>query len=375
MEYITEKKNQHYLPKFYLKYFSIKKNEKEIGVYNINNKKTIRHAPLKNQASKKFYYGKDGKIEDYFSKIEGDFAKVLKNIQQTHTLPKRYSDDRSKYADDYSTLLLFVSCTFSRNPTVIEGITKMINKSFELLFSPDDYEKYEIPEMEKEESLHLNLKNLFDLCRLMLDLEVKLILNNTQMPFIASDFPIALYNSYLERMKWPFGKTGFGAKGLQIFIPISPTLLICIFDPQIYKVGTRKANKIILSNEKDVIQFNALQYLNCIQNLYFDENLNDHMLSKIINYSSKFKRANEINNEKCRIIDSKNDDERLVKLGTTDLCIRLEIDGIKYLSGVLSLKLDLTKIICMREIQEYQYFEKIRDKKSAPYVIQPRNIK
>ena len=77
---MTEKKNQHYLPKFYLRNFSYYNNEKQIGLYNIFNSFFIHQAKLKTQGSKNFYYGKDGIIENFLSEHEGRFAKIVKEI-------------------------------------------------------------------------------------------------------------------------------------------------------------------------------------------------------------------------------------------------------------------------------------------------------
>ena len=47
----TEKKNQHYIPKFYLRNFSYQNFGKQIGVYNLENKLYIPKAALKNQVT------------------------------------------------------------------------------------------------------------------------------------------------------------------------------------------------------------------------------------------------------------------------------------------------------------------------------------
>ncbi|MDA3844285.1 MAG: DUF4238 domain-containing protein, partial [Candidatus Kapabacteria bacterium] len=59
----TEKKNQHYIPKFYLRNFSYQRNNKQIGVYTLKNNLFIQTGKLKKQASKNFFYGSDGEVE------------------------------------------------------------------------------------------------------------------------------------------------------------------------------------------------------------------------------------------------------------------------------------------------------------------------
>lgn len=365
----TVKKNQHYLPKFYLRYFSKCEKEKEIGVYNINNKRTIRYAPIKSQASKAFYYGRDGVIEDWLSRIEGDFANVIKNLKLTMKPPKRFSDE-------HLTLLRFVSCTFARNPMTIENGAEMMNKIMSTMFSNKESEYYDIPHTDTQDMMRISMDQMSQLTVNILDLEIKLLVNKTDVPFIASDYPIVLYNSYLERKKWAFSKVGFGVRGLQIFIPISPDLTLTLFDSAIYKIGGRKSNYLNLTTECDILQLNTLQYLNCIQHIYFSDLFSDKHLHKLLQNSLRFPRANIVQAELLNLINethSSSDKKRvLVRGGTSDLSINLEINGVKYLSGALSLKLDYSTPSCMRELPEQLLMERLSKRTNKPFLIYPK---
>jgi hypothetical protein len=54
-------KNQHFVPKFYLRHFSADK--KSIHLLNLKSEKPIFGAPLKNQCSRDYFYGEDGRHE------------------------------------------------------------------------------------------------------------------------------------------------------------------------------------------------------------------------------------------------------------------------------------------------------------------------
>jgi hypothetical protein len=56
---LAENKKQHYVPKFYLKYFSNNEEGKSIGVYNLKVGKFIRYSNLENQAFENYFYGKN----------------------------------------------------------------------------------------------------------------------------------------------------------------------------------------------------------------------------------------------------------------------------------------------------------------------------
>lgn len=82
---ITEKENQHYVPQFYLKYFSL--NEKSVGMFRFAEDKIIKHASIKDNFNISFFYGEDGKMEDAFAELEGKWNTIIKQILETRKLP------------------------------------------------------------------------------------------------------------------------------------------------------------------------------------------------------------------------------------------------------------------------------------------------
>ncbi|MDL2227229.1 DUF4238 domain-containing protein, partial [Deltaproteobacteria bacterium OttesenSCG-928-M10] len=67
---MTAYKNQHYIPQFYLKNFASDDLGKAINLYNLKSKKHIRNVPIRHQASRDYFYGKDLKIENFLAKLE-----------------------------------------------------------------------------------------------------------------------------------------------------------------------------------------------------------------------------------------------------------------------------------------------------------------
>lgn len=217
----TDKKRQHYVPKFYLKNFSYQNNKTQIGVFNINNSLFIQKAPIKSQGYKKFYYGDDGIVEEALSKIEGQLASVTKNIIETKTLP-------AKNSDDYDNLLRFVTLTDLRNPVKIDGTKSAINEMRDKIMelAPNTDTDRFVPRISHEEAIKMAISHIESTKMMITDLECKIVLNSTQIPFISSDFPIIKYNQYLESKRWPASKTGYGLTGLQIFVPLNSQIIL-----------------------------------------------------------------------------------------------------------------------------------------------------
>jgi Protein of unknown function (DUF4238) len=85
-----------------------------------------------------------------------------------------------------------------------------------------------------------------------------LLVSRSNFTFITSDSPVVFYNTAFSQVD-DFGTIGMKSRGLQIFYPISPRLLIYFYDPQIYRRASNTRVKIITS--RDIIQINLIHYL------------------------------------------------------------------------------------------------------------------
>lgn len=331
---ITEKKNQHYIPKFYLRNFSFRGNKKQIGVYNIFNEIFIQRSKLKTQGSKNFFYGYDGKIEDGLANIEGHLAEAIRNITNNYTLPPKKSKE-------HNDLLVFVSLTDLRNPVIIEAMKAMLDgmKSRLLELDPNaDTEKL-VPQATHDEIIKLSLSNIFEIVETTIDLDYKIFLNKTLNPFITSDYPIVKYNQFLEQKKWAHSKTGYGLVGLQIFIPLNSEIILVLFDSGIYKVGYKKQRVFEITKKEDINKLNILQFINCHGTVFFDEKASEAYIRMLHNKSKKYKRAN-VNKTELSYIFDEGEQKNLMIFGSSDCETQLKIDGIKIHSKGKSHKLN-----------------------------------
>lgn len=337
----TEKKNQHYIPKFYLKNFSYKKNNKQLGIFNLKNDFFYQKSKLKTQGSKNFFYGYDGFIEDRLAEIEGDLSKTIKNIIENHTLP-------IKNSKEHIDLLVFVGLTDVRNPVAIGKIKDMMSqmKDRVLEIYPELKSNEFINSMSHDEIIKLSISIIPNITKCIFDLEYKLLINESKNPFISSDFPIVKYNRYLEDKGWPHSKCGYGLVGLQLFIPLSAKILLHFYDPGIYKVGDKKQRTLVLKKESCVDQINKLQFINCLETIFFDENASEDYIRKLRAESLKYKRAN-ISKSELGYINEKHKENKddldvkdnLIIFSETNCEIKLKIEGIKIHSNGKAYKL------------------------------------
>ncbi|WP_134356077.1 DUF4238 domain-containing protein [Flavobacterium psychrophilum] len=331
----TEKKNQHYIPKFYLKNFSFQKNEKQIGVFNLKNEFFFPTSKLKTQGSKNFFYGYDGVIEDRLSEIEGMLSQAIKNLIHTEILPQKES---ITHAD----LLAFVALTDLRNPVSIGNMKALIDQMRDrvLEIHPETQTEKVVPTLSHDEIIEFAMSSFPDIVINIVDLDYKLIINKTKRPFITSDYPVVRYNQFLEEKKWPHSKSGYCLVGLQIFIPLNSEIVLHFFDQNIYKVGNKKQKTLIINDEKSIDEINMLQFVNCFETIFFDHNATEDYIRYLKAKTVKFKPANQPRSELSYIFQEGEDSKQIIDqgknliiLGSSDCETNLKIEGIKIHSN------------------------------------------
>lgn len=353
----TEKKNQHYIPKFLLRYFSYQDNQSQIGIFNKKSKYFKKDAKLKTQASKKFFYGKDGLIEDWLGEIESLVAPIFLKIKKEQILPKHMSTEQVD-------MLFFLILLDMRNPNRkahLQNSTRLFKEHLltkgteansDIIQQIEEYEKHN----KSFEKMIIKSRRLISHC---MDLKYKLIKNTSKRAFITSDNPLIKYNQFLEKRKWQHGShNGFGSLGAQWIIPLNSEYLLFFYDENIYKIGNKKEVIVEMNDQKSIDQLNLLQYLNSSQNIFFNHKTQKNYIDFIAELATKYQNPNECYTEIfAPEIVEKGKDEEIIFLGITDLKIDLSIQKVNMHSKSKQLKLD-DKIVQLRpkviEVREYE---------------------
>lgn len=167
-----------------------------------------------------------------------------------------------------SVLHRFILSLFYRTPEAIERASKFVNSQLESgvreLLSLNGFD----PEVAGEGSFKFKRDRLAYLLTvqgtldsiILEDLKYHIIKNETQLEFHISDHPVFIYNWLYRNLEHP-GVTSLTSLGLQIFLPLSPKLTLCLYDPKIYKYGQRNLVTCI-SDSNDVDILNSFQIVN-----------------------------------------------------------------------------------------------------------------
>ena len=273
-------KNQHYVPWFYLKNFSFNE-DKSLGYYSKKKDCFIPEVSSKNQCRKKYYYGEDAIIENTLSIIETDHSLLLSRILSEFRVPERNSKE-------HIDLLHLVSLLYLRNPDIINAKKVLIETIYG--HSTDVIEV-----------IHRSFLGFENVTNSISNLEYILLHNDSDIPFVTSDYPIIRFNQYMRSKNLDISDLGYSVKGIQILLPLSPKLCLLLFDDVYYDIveSSKKIYSIDSRNEIDSI--NALQLYNTGDKLYFNSEVTYEYIKTIKSRCQIASKASKVNNDKVFI--------------------------------------------------------------------------
>jgi hypothetical protein len=85
-------KNQHFVPRVHLRPFTVSEGGAAINVFNLDRKRLIPNAPVKNQCSRDYFYGRDERLDAAIRTVEGEYGSVLNDLRK----PSRPLESRHK---------------------------------------------------------------------------------------------------------------------------------------------------------------------------------------------------------------------------------------------------------------------------------------
>lgn len=335
---MIKKKRHHYIPRFYLKRFSINNEGKFLSLYNLKNKKFIESAPLKSQAYTNFLYGEDDEVENALAKMEDDVARMF-----YYWTEERILVPPPKNSNGFKLLKRFILYQAYRTPKSGKNAIEVLNQSLNVFlkeFKPDIWESMKGHTLSHENPVLLSLINSIKHEKLLDFLDCKFLVNLSLLPFITSDSPVIKYNQLMEKADNYIGATGLVAKGLQIFYPIHPRLMICLYDPNVYEFGDGCKECYSTESIEDIHQLNGLQLVNCESQLFFYNLISKEYISGLCKDYEKYrgtsKKINEVvkkQNRKFLFISSED-----IQINLNLNFFKLKIEACNFKEGLVPLR-------------------------------------
>lgn len=256
-------KKQHYVPQLLLRRFAIRSgNEERLNVYDIARNQLRYNQRIQEVCSGNYTYDKDNSVEQFLSEhIEGPVAAELEKLANPSL---RVSSVPS------SSLLKFVLVQLARTRQAYRGNIDFINGMMQTVFTEiarlNGWDSSSASRLRLEPSEPRTVLAYMSVYaasqyRLLADLAVSVIVNETTEEFIVSDHPVLQHNWYLRNSVEPLANS-ITVRGIQFFLPISPSITCCLYDPSIYAYRSRSQSGVIVASLEDVRILNSFQALN-----------------------------------------------------------------------------------------------------------------
>src|SRR5882724_3974132 len=254
---MASNKNQHFVPRCYLRPFTVDGADSAINLYNIDRQKFIEQAPVKHQCSGDYFYGKNPLLEKAIQSTEGAYGNALREIRKAG-----YS-----LTNEHRNLLkLFWLLQHLRTDAASRRSVEMIDLTKSGIGLSDSSFRLEI-----REAVQVAMKFFAESIHVVADLKVCLIRNRTATPFFTSDDPAVLTNRwYLESHKTKGRSFGLPSAGDILLLPLSPKTLCLGYDGDVYSVP-HENGWVEVRGESDVEAFNEHQFLNCRANVFVQD--------------------------------------------------------------------------------------------------------
>ena len=260
----SEPKEHHFVPQFYLRAFG--NGGKSIRLFNIARRQHVAGAPIKSQCARHKLHAFRPGLEQTLATLEGAAATAIRSIVNAEQAPAPPSTE-------WQDAIGFMALQKVRTVRAIQSVETLTD--FMLGHAPEPGDA--VTGLDREQlkaGLPHPLALMFGYVREIIghaaDLTMHLLVNETDEEFVTSDDPVVMHNQYCEGIGYR-GVLGWDCSGLQVFLPLSPRLLLILFDPAVYKVeGTKKGLRTTAIRETcHVRRLNELQVLNAHENIYY----------------------------------------------------------------------------------------------------------
>jgi hypothetical protein len=250
-------KNQHFVPRCYLKAFTDNGTNRSINVFNLERLRAIPSAPVKNQCSGSYFYGQDDNLEAGIRLIEQSYAAVVSRI---HGVRYRLTDS------DKNDLRVFMLFQHLRTEAASRRSVEMFAEMENSIGTPWPELKPSI-----KEAVQIAMRAFADAMHLFDDLKLCLIKNKTTRPFLTSDDPAVVTNRWhKEDLRVKHESPGLQSSGIAVFLPLSPRVMCVAYDGDVYSIP-HDGGWAEIKNASDVEAFNEQQFLNAFANIYFHD--------------------------------------------------------------------------------------------------------
>lgn len=297
--------------------------DNRIGIYVIDRAKFIPNAPIRGQACRNYFYGKDRRAEQALGYMEGHASRIFAEAINHARLPTPGSQG-------HEWLVFYLGMQHARTVGAAEqhneGSEKvakaMLRHRAKLEGNGEIIAALDRVRIRPSNAVSELLRYTTVGSRLLADLSFILIRNESHTPFIASDTPVVLHNKLYEGQH--ISVTGYANVGLQLFLPLGPQLAIFGFDSKAYSVETDVGGLVEVDNASQVLLMNDLQWEAAHEVLLVSPDMSEQALqASALDWSSRRRRERTILRQE---IVYQSDSEARMRYGSGEAPSRVSLD-------------------------------------------------
>lgn len=269
---MADKKNQHFVPQYYFRFFSDAK--RCIALTRLMDGAFIPSASIRDQASKSYFYG-DKAVEDTMETLEKAFLPPLRKLKDEKTFSTLSPEEL---------ILILQGVVFQRSRTHAARLDQEpIGKEWAAMMleiAINNCDKFSDKEkLNMKESLTA-IPNMAELQKIQMiqsithahfldDLGVAILKNRTNRQFVFGDAPVVYFNFFQKNIK-NRGVLGMRTPGLQVYYPLNSRTAIFLYDKNAYKISKNALSQIEIRQKTDVDKLNLLQIHNASSVVYLN---------------------------------------------------------------------------------------------------------
>ena len=254
-------KSQHFVPKCYLRPFTIENNDRSIGVYNIRRNLFIPRASIKDQCASDYFYDRTGEMEKIFGGCEGEYSRIIKKIAKYLTASE----------EDLSFLKYFAYLQYLRTDAWAKHQALAITNMTEFVFENDPAGR-SWATIDPKKLPGESLGHFLHTAPYLMGLRDCIVVNQSNRPFITSDNPAVIVNRFhVQKGRHRYGGAGLINSGCMLVLPISPRVVFVAYDQGIYTATLQGGPIAFAKRPRDIDALNALQILKASDNIYFND--------------------------------------------------------------------------------------------------------
>lgn len=333
---MASKLNHHFVPQYLFRFFSA--GDRRIHLVTRNPYRLIFDASVKGQCARHKFYGTQ-EVEDYLAVLECRHAAAFRALlRATWDEPATHLSD-----SELRSLLEGLMLQRARVPRKVATMSHSMELSVLHMFrdfvkaSPDrdsrdrilhaiERGQVKLKNYERE-ALLLSLMIALEHVPAIADLNLAVLRNFTDYPFVFGDSPCVFYNRYFYDVV-SSGVLGYQSPGLMILMPVDCDTTVFLFDPKTYRVPD--GHQIINVKERfDVSQLNALQVYSARNAVYFSDRHDSEYVTELVSaHRVSWKESYgefRVHPPGTMLIDGKLNENALMHQFESQLPIRLDL--------------------------------------------------